>query len=300
MIALVWRLNRVVALPAQKEWGKKNKTTHPKCISVQDKSWNFAKCLLKASQISILPLSPRTSSNSWATGCSSHTAQIKEEAEEAATSSSSQDSEHSSQVLGFTKWTSAESQAGSWCKTGEMWSKKRLLLASLPDGFNLQSWRGRELLLHMAFNLQEPREVCFLHLSGCHTSMVVGNKKQNAENERDRAKVHYITQLLVSDIRIQHKADGSENLFLAQNFGFEGQSHRKSNNSASEDELFKYIYTTCHSKMLSSSLGLHTEIILKPTLSWSTCWPQPVYSWFLLGFERYSAQGINKIIFSQH
>lgn len=58
MIALVWRLNRVVALPAQKEWGKKNKTTHPKCISVQDKSWNFAKCLLKASQISILPPPP--------------------------------------------------------------------------------------------------------------------------------------------------------------------------------------------------------------------------------------------------
>lgn len=89
----------------------------------------------------------------------------------------------------------------------------------------------------MAFNLQEPREVCFLHLSGCHTSTMVGNKKQNAENERDTAKEHYITQLLfsVSDIRIQ--PDGSKIVFIAQNFGFEGQSHRKGNNSASEDEL---------------------------------------------------------------
>lgn len=97
---------------------------------------------------------------------------------------------------------------------------------------------------------------------------MVGNKKQNAENERDTAKEHYITQLLfsVSDIRIQHKRDGSKIVFIAQNFGFEGQSHRKGNNSASEDELFKYICTTCLSKMLSSSLGLHTEIILKLTL----------------------------------
>lgn len=69
----------------------------------------------------------------------------------------------------------------------------------------------------------------------------------------------------VSDIRIQ--PDGSKIVFIAQNFGFEGQSHRKGNNSASEDELFKYICTTCLSKMLSSSLGLHTEIILKLTLS---------------------------------
>lgn len=153
-----------------------------------------------------------------------------------------------------------------------------------PRYFILQSWRGREpwilfLYLCMAYGLGEPQRLASCVCQGSTVGWQEIKRAGNGGDKESKGALH--TQLLFSGFFWW--SESNTNL-MAPRIYRRPKTWLRGTKSQERQQFswwgwtvcLKYIYTTCHSKSLSSSLWLQAELVVKllKTQSWSNCWCQ--------------------------